>query len=200
MTDDRRVAAHVARNTAPIIDVLRGILPDRGLVLEIASGSGEHAVHFARAFPSLTFQPSDADPDALRSIDAWRFSEKLPNLLPSVKLDASAGDWPVDRADAVFCINMIHISPWGATEGLMRGAGRVLDSGGLLYLYGPYRQQGVETAPSNEEFDRSLKSRNPEWGLRSLDEVAAEAERHALTLESVVPMPANNLSVVFRKR
>lgn len=199
MTDDRRVAAHVARNAAPITDVLRGILPDRGLVLEIASGSGEHAVHFARAFPSLTFQPSDADPDALRSIDAWRFSEKLPNLRPSLKLSAAADDWPIERADAVFCINMVHISPWAATQGLMRGAGRVLEGGGILYLYGPYRRQGVETAPSNEEFDRSLKIRNPEWGLRDLEEVAAEAQRHALTLETVVPMPANNLSVVFRK-
>lgn len=200
MTDDRRSAPHVARNAAPIIEVLRGLLPERGLVLEVASGTGEHAVHFARAFPGLAFQPTDADPDALRSIDAWRFAEHLPNLLPSAKLNViTAEEWPVDRTDAVFCINMIHISPWAATEGLMRGAGRVLESGGLLYLYGPYRQSGVQTAPSNEEFDRSLKSRNPEWGLRHLDDIAAEAERHGLRLDSIVPMPANNLSVIFRK-
>ena len=197
--DGRRVAPHVARNAVPIAEVLRGILPDRGLVLEIASGSGEHAVHFARAFPGLTFQPTDPDPISRSSIEAWRLSEKLPNLLPAVGLDASAEEWPVSEADAILCINMVHISPWGATEGLMRGAGRLLAPGAPLYLYGAYRQQSVPFAPSNESFDQSLKSRNPEWGVRNLDDVIAEAERNGLRLDAVVPMPANNLSIVLRR-
>lgn len=188
------------RNRDPIVEVLRSVLPERGLVLEVASGTGEHAVHFARAFPKLMFQPSDPDPSALRSIEAWRAEAGLFNLLPPVTLDARAKDWPVDGADAVVCINMVHISPWAATEGLMRGAARLLPPGAPLYLYGPYRQDGVPTAPSNEAFDESLKARDPEWGLRNLEDVAAEAERHGFALEAVFPMPANNLSVVFRRR
>ncbi len=197
--DARRAAPAVARNTGPILDVLRGCLPDRGLVLEIASGTGEHAVAFARAFPRLLIQPSDADPAALRSIASWRAEMGLFNLLEPAPLDVRAREWPVDRTDAVLCINMVHISPWAATEALMRGAGRVLGEGGLLYLYGPYRQEGVETAPSNEAFDASLQSRDPEWGLRRLEDVVAEAEKNGFALETVVPMPANNISVVLRK-
>ncbi len=197
--DARRVAPHVARNSGAIVDVLRGILPDAGLVLEVASGSGEHAVHFARAFPHMSWQPSDPDPLALRSIEAWRSSEGLPNLLAPVELDAAAEAWPVSHADAVLCINMVHISPWAVTQGLMRGARRLLAAGAPLYLYGAYRQQGVPTAPSNEAFDLSLKGRNPEWGLRHLEDVAGEAERNGFALEAVVPMPANNLSVIFRR-
>ncbi len=197
--DARRVAPHVARNAGAIVDVLGGILPDSGVVLEVASGSGEHAVHFARAFPHITWQPSDPDPVALRSIDAWRSSEGQPNLLQPVELDAATDVWPVSHADAMLCINMVHISPWAATQGLMRGAGRLLAAGAPLYLYGPYRQQGVPTAPSNEAFDLSLKTRNPEWGVRHLEEVTREAERNGLALEAVVPMPANNLSVIFRR-
>jgi len=184
----------------PIADVLREILPERGLVLEIASGTGEHALHFARTFPQLLWQPSDSEPAALRSIEAWRVEAGLFNLLPPVPLDARAAEWPVAQADAVLAINMVHISPWSATQGLVRGAGRLLASGGPLYLYGPYRQSDVPTAPSNEAFDESLRARDPEWGLRSLEDVAAEAERHGLPLERVVAMPANNLSVVFRRR
>jgi SAM-dependent methyltransferase len=199
VSDERRSAPHVQRNTVPILEVLRDVLPASGLVLEVASGSGEQGREFARAFPKLLWQPSDADPAALRSIEGWRKAEPLFNLLPPVALDAAAPGWPIASAEAVVCINMVHISPWAATEGLMRGAGRLLTPGAPLYLYGPYRQHGVETAPSNEAFDLSLKSRNPEWGLRHLEDVAAEAGRHGLTLESVVPMPANNLSVVFRK-
>ncbi|HEV2080205.1 MAG TPA: DUF938 domain-containing protein [Allosphingosinicella sp.] len=199
MNSGRRSAA-VARNTAPIVDVLRGILPDSGVVLEVASGTGEHALAFSRAFPHLLFQPSDPDLDALASIEAWREAEGPGNLLAPVRLDASAARWPIEEAQAVICINMVHISPWAATVGLLSGAGRVLESGAPLYLYGPYRQQDVETAPSNEDFDRSLKARNPEWGLRQLEDVVAEAERHGLALDAVVPMPANNLSVVFRRR
>ena len=197
--DPRRSAPHVERNTGPIIDVLRGILPDEGLVLEVASGSGEHALAFARAFPHLLFQPTDADPVALRSVEAWRTGEGAPNLLAPVHLDAASGRWPVDSADAVLCINMVHISPWAATQGLLRGSARLLASGCPLYLYGAYFQQGVETAPSNVAFDKSLRERNPEWGVRRLEDVAAEAERHGLALDAVVPMPANNLSVAFRR-
>jgi hypothetical protein len=199
VSDDRRSAPHVARNAGPIADVLRGILPDAGLVLEVASGSGEHALHFAAAFPHLMWQPTDADPVGLRSIDAWRTAERLPNLLAPVPLDAAAGEWPVNEAAAILCINMVHISPWAATVGLMRGAARLLAPGAPLYLYGAYRRQDVPTAPSNEAFDRSLRDRNPEWGVRDLEAVAAEAERQGLRLDSVIEMPANNLSVVFRR-
>ena len=199
MTDHRRSAPHVARNAEPIVEVLRGVLPERGLVLEVASGSGEHGLHFARAFPKLLWQPSDPEPAALRSIEAWRAESGLFNLLPPVSLDARAAEWPVDRADAILCINMVHISPWSATVGLMRGAERLLEAGAPLYLYGAYRQAGVETAPSNEAFDADLRARNPEWGVRALEDVIAEAKGRGLALDSVTPMPANNLSVVFRK-
>ena len=198
MTDDRRSAPHVARNAEPIADVLRQVLPERGLVLEVASGTGEHILHFAREFPQLLWQPSDPEPAALRSIEAWRAAAGLFNLLPPVALDARAAEWPLDRADAILCINMVHISPWAATVGLMRGAGRLLEEGAPLYLYGAYRQAGVETAPSNEAFDASLRARDPEWGVRALEDVAAEAAQ-GFQLDSVTPMPANNLSVVFRK-
>ena len=180
--------------------MLRALLPERGLVLEVASGTGEHAVHFAGAFPRLLWQPSDPEPAARRSIEAWRAEAGLFNLLPALSLDARAAQWPITEADAVLAINMIHISPWAATAGLLRGAGRLLGSGAPLYLYGPFRQQDVETAPSNEAFDESLRARNPEWGLRALDEVVDAAEGEGFGLNSVVPMPANNLSVLFRKR
>jgi SAM-dependent methyltransferase len=194
----RRIAPHVARNAEPIVEVLRGVLPPDGLVLEVASGTGEHALHFARAFPDLTLQPSDPDPLALESIEAWR-SEGPANLFAPIQLDASAADWPVASADAILCINMVHISAWTATVGLMRGAGRLLSSGAPLVLYGAYRRKGVPTAPSNEAFDESLKARNPEWGLRWLEDVGAEAELNGLVLERVVEMPANNLTIVFRR-
>lgn len=200
MSDARRSAAHVARNAEPIADVLRGILPDAGMVLEIASGSGEHALHFARAFPRLRFQPTDPDPAALASIEAWRAGEGPPNLLAPLPLDAASDDWPVDRADAILCINMVHISPWAATEGLMRGAGRLLAPGAPLYLYGAYRRDGVPTAPSNEAFDGWLKAQDERWGVRRLEDVVAEADRNGLVLDAVIEMPANNLSVVFRRR
>lgn len=199
MTDDRRSAPHVARNAEPIAAVLRDVLPGRGLVLEVASGTGEHAVHFARAFPTLLWQPSDPEPAALRSIEAWRAEAGLFNLLPAVSLDARAAEWPVSNADAIVAINMVHISPWSATTGLMRGAVRLLAPGAPLFLYGPYRRAGIETAPSNEAFDESLKARDPEWGLRDLEAVAEAAAAHGFALERVVEMPANNLSVIFRK-
>jgi hypothetical protein len=199
VSDGRRSAPHVARNAAPIAAVLRGLLPARGLVLEIASGSGEHGLHFARLFPDLVFQPSDPDPAALRSIEAWRDEAGLANLLPPVALDASEPAWPIAAADAILCINLVHISPWAATAGLKRGAGRLLPPGGPLYLYGAYRQAGIPTAPSNLAFDESLRARDPEWGVRDLEAVVAEAEKNGLRLEGVTPMPANNLSVAFRR-
>jgi hypothetical protein len=197
--DARRSAPHVARNAEPIAAVLADVLPARGLVLEIASGTGEHVLHFARAFPKLLWQPSDPEPAALRSIEAWRAEAGLFNLLPPASLDARAAEWPVTEADAILCINMIHISPWAATAGLMRGAGRLLGERAPLYLYGAYRREGTETAPSNEAFDGSLRARDPEWGLRNLEDVVAEGEKNGLRLESVIEMPANNLSLVLRK-
>lgn len=199
MTDHRRSAPHVARNAEPIADVLKDVLPARGLVLEVASGSGEHALHFAREFPKLLWQPSDPEPAALRSIEAWRVEAGLFNLLPALSLDARAVDWPVVDADAILCVNMVHISPWCATEGLLRGAGRLLAPGAPLYLYGPYFQAEVETAPSNLAFDVDLRARNPDWGVRDLVDVVAEAEARGFRLDKVTPMPANNLSVVLRK-
>jgi SAM-dependent methyltransferase len=201
MTDDqRRSAPATLRNRDPILAVLSRLLPETGLVLEVASGTGEHVVHFARALPSLRWQPSDPTIDARRSIAAWCAAEKLGNVLPPLDLDAAAPTWPIARADAILCINMIHISPWSATEGLMRGAGRQLEPGSVLYLYGPYRRAGRQLEPSNAAFDADLRLRDERWGLRQLDEVAACAAANGLALDEVVEMPANNLSVVFRKQ
>ncbi len=183
------------------MDVLRDVLPDRGTILEIASGTGEHIVHFARAFPHLHWQPSDYDAAGLASIAAWRGESGASNILAPLHIDASAADWPVtDVVDAILCINMVHIAPWAATEGLMAGAARLLAPGAPLYLYGPYREAAVPTAESNEAFDASLKSRNPEWGLRQLEDVIALAARYGLALERRIAMPANNLSLVFRAK
>jgi len=193
----RRSAPATLRNREPILAVLRRVLPESGLVLEIASGTGEHAAFFAEALPGVRWQPSDPDPGALDSIAAW--TEGLETVLPPLSLDAAADVWPVARARAIVCINMIHISPWAATEGLMRGAGRVLDPGAPLYLYGPYRRGGEHTAPSNAAFDADLRARNPGWGVRDLEAVIAEAGRNGLAFEELVEMPANNLSVVFRR-
>jgi len=199
MTDRRLEYPATLRNRDVILDVLRGVLPASGLVLEIASGSGEHVVHFARAFPGLTFQPSDPEDAALQSIAAWTQDSGLPNIRPPVVLDASSDHWPVTAADAIFCINMIHIAPWRASEGLFHGAARLLPAGAPLYLYGPYRRADVVTAPSNEAFDASLKSRNPEWGLRDLEAVAEVARAEGFSAPAITEMPANNLSVVFRR-
>ena len=176
------------------------MLPETGLVLEIASGSGEHAVHFARALSGLEFQPSDLDAESRRSIDAWCEHEQLANLRPALAIDATAPSWPLDaRPVAILCCNMIHIAPWEAALGLLRGAGRELGGGALLVLYGPYRRGGAHTAASNERFDESLRERDPRWGVRDLDEVVREARTHGLALEEVVEMPANNLTVVLRR-
>ncbi len=198
MSDDpRRFAPATERNRAPILEALRRVLPPSGLVLEVASGTGEHCAFFAAALPGLEWQPTDPDAEGRASIDAW--CAGLANVRPALALDAAAEGWQVARAEAVLCVNMIHIAPWAATVGLMRGAGRVLGAGAPLVLYGPYRRDGVTTAESNEEFDRSLRARDARWGLRRLEEVAAEAARNGFGAPEVMEMPANNLTVVFRR-
>ena len=196
----KREAPAAARNRQPILEVLRDRLPARGLVLEVASGTGEHALHFATALPGLVFQPTDPAPEARASIDAWVADSGLANLRPALALDPSRPDWPVAAADAVLCCNMIHISPWTSAIGLIAGAGRILPPGGLLYLYGPYRRGGRHTAPSNEAFDADLKRRNPAWGVRDLEAVAALAADSGFGTPEIVEMPANNLSVMFRQQ
>ena len=198
--DVRRVAPATSRNREPITKVLRQHLPSAGLVLEVASGTGEHIVHFASALSAdLIFQPSDPDAGARASIHAWVGSTSVRNVLPAIALDASADAWPIQRADAVICINMIHIAPWEAAVGLVRGAARLLPAGGLLYLYGPYRRDGRHTAPSNEAFDRGLRMQNATWGVRDLETVAGLATEHGFVQPLIEEMPANNLSLTFRR-
>jgi len=196
----KRHAPATARNRDAILAILQDALPTSGLVLEIASGTGEHIVDFAGHFPALTWQPSDYDRLGLASIAAWSAEAGHPNLRQPALLDASADDWPIHQADAILCINMVHIYPWAATQGLVAGAGRILSLGGLLYLYGPYLRDGVDTAPSNLAFDANLKAQNPDWGLRDLGAVADLAANHGLHLEQVIDMPSNNLSLIFRRR
>ena len=197
-TDPRLYAPATMRNREPIRQVLAGVLPPTGLVFEVASGSGEHVLHFAAAFPHLTFQPSDQDPTARASIDAWVALAGTGNLRPSLELNVEQPVWPLTKADVVFCANMIHIAPWTAGQALIAGAARLLGPGQPLILYGPYRQGGQHTAPSNEAFDESLKARNPLWGVRDLEAVEAEAAPW-FTLAETHVMPANNLTVVFRR-
>ena len=198
-TDPRMFHPHVERNREPILAVLKRLLPQRALVLELASGSGQHAAFFAKALPGASWLPSDVDPKALASIAAFRAEAKVRNLLAPVRLDAAAEAWPVKRANAIICCNMIHISPWGACRGLMAGTGRVLLPGGFLFLYGPFKIDDHHTAPSNQEFDAWLRGQNPEWGIRDLGEVRALASEQGLTLAETVTMPANNLSAIFRR-
>ena len=200
LADDALTAPAVARNREPILAVLRRVLPAQGTVLEIASGTGEHAVHFAAGLPHLTWQPSDHEARALRSIAAHRAASSLPNLLPPLELDATTPVWPLARADAIVSINMIHIAPWAAALGLAAGAARLLAPGSALFLYGPFKVDGHHTAPSNASFDASLKAQDPQWGVRDLGEVADLARHHGFDLIERVAMPANNLSVIFRKR
>jgi len=194
----RRQAPATERNRGPILDVLRQALPPEGLVLEIASGTGEHAVHFAGHLPRLQWQPSDAGP--LDSIAAWRRWSQLPNLLEPLPLDVTERPWPVERAGAVFCANMIHISPWRACEGLFAGAGDVLPAGAPLVMYGPFIRDEVPTAASNLAFDADLRARDPEWGIRELGAVERVAASCGFRLEAVTAMPANNVTVTFRRR
>src|ERR1700719_135876 len=199
-TSDRRLYfPHVARNREPILEVLRRVLPHQGLVLEIASGGGEHAAYFAEKLPGVRWQPTDANSEMFESIAAHRDAAGVANLLAPLQLDVTSEQWPVERADALVCCNMIHIAPWAAADGLIAGAGRTLPRGAPLYLYGPFKVEGRHAAPSNEDFDASLRARNPLWGVRDLTEVSHLARRHGLTLEETLPMPANNLSVIFRR-
>lgn len=196
----RLSAPSVARNREPILAVLEPLLVPHARVLEVASGSGEHAIFMARKRPDVIWQPSDPSPEARASIAAWIAAEEVANVRPPIALDASAPEWDVEPVDAIVCINMLHISPWEATLGLMRAAGRRLPAGGPLFVYGAFRRAGLVTTPSNEAFDEDLRRRDPLWGLRMLEDVEASAARNGLDLVAVVTMPANNLSLVFRKR
>jgi cyclopropane fatty-acyl-phospholipid synthase-like methyltransferase len=196
-----RTSESTARNRQPILDVLAPRLPEGARVLEIASGAGEHAVFLAEALPGIVWRPSDSDAQARESIAAWRAQAALPNLEAPLALDAAnLPTWPTEPVDAVVCINMIHISPWAATQGLMAGAGRLLTPGGKLFLYGPYIEADVETAPSNLAFHWSLRARDRAWGLRDLGEVQAFAATCGLAFVERIAMPANNIIVVFEKR
>ena len=198
--DPRRHAPATQRNRDAILAVLRDVLPATGIVLEVASGSGEHVIHFARHLPDLTFQPSDPMAESLESVAAWVGSSGVANVLPPRRLDVTERPWPVEAADAILCINMIHIAPWAATEGLLAGAATLLRQGAPLYLYGPYKRGGRHTADSNQAFDDQLRAQNPAWGVRDLEKVADLAESLGLSAPSITDMPANNLSVVFRRR
>ena len=196
----RRSAPAALRNREPIADVLKEWLPASGLVLEIASGSGEHGVYFAARFPALEWQPSDVHPDALSSIAAWRDESGLPNLKAPLALDAASSDWPIDRADAVLSINMVHISPWESALGLLDGAARLLGPGAPLILYGPWLKDDVSTAPGNLAFDADLKRRDSRWGLRRVEDFAAAAAAREFRLETTRAMPANNMMLLLRRR
>lgn len=209
MTDERRfyeAPAHGARRSAPaalrnrepIADVLAKWLPEEGLVVEIASGTGEHALFFAERFPALEWQPSDVHPQALESIRAWRASSDVSNVREPIVIDAASPEWPIERAQAVLNINMVHISPWAAALGLIAGAARLLEEGAPLILYGPWLKDDVETAPSNLAFDADLRARDAEWGLRRVEDFAAAAEP-AFALAEVREMPANNLMLLLRR-
>lgn len=198
--DPRFSSPAALRNRDPIADLLRDVLPQNGTVLELASGSGEHVIHFAALFPELVWQPSDPSPEARASIAHRVKGDTITNVLPPLDIDASSQSWPIARADAMIAINMIHISPWPATQGLLRSAGQLLPAGGALFLYGPYRRQGQPLVASNVEFDASLRARNPEWGIRLLEDVQSLADQSGLTLSSVTELPANNLGVVFTRQ
>ncbi|MFM0164098.1 DUF938 domain-containing protein [Paraburkholderia sediminicola] len=207
MTDShpalRQHSPSAERNREPILTVLREVLPATGRVLEIASGTGQHAVCFAGALPGLDWQPSDPDADARASIAAWVAHTGLANVRAPLALDVHQPDWGVqahDKLDAVVCINMIHISPWSATQALFAGASRRLVDGGVLYLYGPYKRDGAQTSPSNDAFDQQLRSRDPAWGVRDMEAVVALGASVGLVCDEPIAMPANNFSLVFRKR
>ncbi|MFS8980423.1 DUF938 domain-containing protein [Cupriavidus necator] len=198
--DARRMAPATERNREPILAVLRKVLPASGTVLEIASGTGQHAIHFAAAFPGLTWQPSDPDAAARASIAAWTAHAGLANVRAPLALDVCRQPWGIDAAAAVVCINMIHISPWAAAEALFAGAGKLLGPGGVLYLYGPYRRGGAHTAPSNAAFDAQLRATDPDWGVRDMEDVIALGAAQGMRCDEPVPMPANNFSLVFLRQ
>ncbi|SIT34999.1 conserved hypothetical protein [Paraburkholderia ribeironis] len=196
----RQHSPSAERNREPILAVLRDTLPAAGRVLEIASGTGQHAIWFAAALPGLDWQPSDADADACTSIAAWTAYAGVPNVRAPLALDVHQRHWGIDALDAVVCINMIHISPWSAAEALFAGASRCLVDGGVLYLYGPYKRGGAHTSPSNDAFDQQLRSRDPAWGVRDMEAVVALGASVGLVCDAPIAMPANNFSLVFRKR
>jgi len=200
LSDGRWFAAAAGRNQGPILAALERELPRSGLVLEIGSGTGQHVAHFAKSLPHLFWQPSDPDADFRRSISLWIDFEGLANVKEPLALDVRQQPWPIAGADAIVCINMLHVAPWAATQALFEGARHVLSRQNLLFLYGPYRQGGGHTAPSNAKFDAELRARDPEWGLRDVEAVAAVADRNGFALADTLAMPANNLSLVFRKR
>lgn len=198
--DRRRHAPATARNSSAIADTLSAWLPADGLVLELASGSGEHALAFGRALPHLRWQPSDADDAALASIEAWRADAATANIAAPLRIDVMQDKWPLARADAIVAINLVHISPWAAAIGLLDGAARLLGRGTPLILYGPWIERGVETAPSNLAFDADLRQRNPDWGLREVERFADEAQQRGFALAERRAMPANNLMLLLRRR
>ncbi len=199
MIELRQYAPATLRNRDAILAILRDVLPTRGRILEIASGTGEHVVHFAKSLPDLVFQPSDREPRAMQSIEAWAEATRITNVLAPMVLDVSQTPWPIAAADGIICINMVHISPWEATLGLVRGAAAILPSQAPFYLYGPYKREGFPTTASNQAFDQDLRDRNPAWGLRTLEAVAAIAQSAGFSGPTVSEMPANNLSLVFRR-
>jgi len=197
--DLRRFAPATARNRGPILAVLERVLPTTGTILEVGAGTGEHAAFMAPRFPGVVWQPTDPDPEARASIDAWRAYSLTPNLRPARELDASSSAWPVDQVDALLAINVVHISPWPTTLGLFAGAGERLSEDGILFLYGPYRIGGEHTAPTNVAFDASLRGRDRRWGIRDLEALEELAAVHGLALRERVAMPANNFSLVFAR-
>ncbi|MFK7842134.1 MAG: DUF938 domain-containing protein [Sphingorhabdus sp.] len=200
MTDaEQRHAPATLRNRDAIVAVLETILPSSGTVLEIASGTGEHAIYFGRKFSQLTFQPSDPDPVNQQSIAAWTARENVANILSPLELDTMARSWNIEQPSAILCINMIHIAPWEASIGLFEKAGKLLASGAPLFLYGPYFRDDVETAQGNLDFERSLKSRNLQWGIRDVADIDGLASSNGFVRESLTEMPANNISLVYRK-
>jgi hypothetical protein len=196
----RRSAPAALRNREPIAEVLAEWLPPAGLVLEIASGTGEHAIYFAERFPQLEWQPSDLHPDALSSIEGWREVSRLPNVRSPIVVDASAPGWPIDRADAVLSINMVHISPWASALGLIAESARLLGKGAPLILYGPWLKDDIDTAEGNLAFDADLKRRNPEWGLRRVEDFQDAADERGFELVRTRAMPANNLMLLLLRR
>ncbi len=187
------------RNKGPILEVLSRVLPKRGVVLEIASGTGQHVVHFAKALPALTWQPSDPDAELLRSIALRVKESQLANVKPPVELDVMSRSWPLQAADAIVCINMIHVAPWSATPALLEGSKALLPSGNVLFLYGPYRRLGRYSSANDEKFDADLHAQNRDWGLRDLETVSEAAASSGFTLAEIVDMPANNFSLVFKR-
>ncbi|MGB3643354.1 MAG: DUF938 domain-containing protein [Mesorhizobium sp.] len=198
--DKRPVSPSAERNKGPIADVLKRVLPNHGTALEISSGTGQHVFYFAREMPHLTWQPTERDELSLQWIKQWMAAETLENILPPLHLDVTELPWQIGSAAAVVCLNMIHIAPWSATEGLIRGAETILGQGGILFLYGPYLRSGVQTSPSNMAFDNELRARNPDWGLRNVEDVTRCAVLHCFGQPEIHDMPANNLSVIFHKQ